>query len=39
VHPVYLVGLGVLFISSFRDGLMNTAGWPGFTRWIGTFLV
>jgi hypothetical protein len=39
VHPVYLIGLGVLFISSFRDALMSTAAWPAFTRWIGAFLV
>ena len=39
VHPVYLIGIGVLFVSSFRDGLMNTTFWPAFTRWIGTFLV
>jgi hypothetical protein len=29
----------VLFVSSFRDGLMQTDAWPAFTRWLGTLLV
>lgn len=39
VHPVYIVGLAVLYISSFRDSLMATTAWPAFTRWLGVLLV
>ena len=39
IHPVYLIGLAVLFVSSFRDALMDTDVWLGLTRWLGAFLV
>lgn len=39
VHPAYAIGLAVLFVSSFRDGLMQTEAWPAFTRWLGGLLV
>ena len=38
VHPVYVIGLIVLFVSSFRDGLMETNVWPAFVRWLGTIV-
>ena len=38
VHPVYVIGLVVLFVSSFRDGLMATDSWPALMRWLGTLI-
>lgn len=39
VSPAYAVGLTVLFVSSFRDHLMQTDFWPAFTGWLGGWLV
>jgi uncharacterized membrane protein YozB (DUF420 family) len=39
IHPVYVAGLGVLYISSFRDVLMQSDLWVGFARWLGTSFV
>jgi len=39
VSPAYAVGLAVLFVSSFRDHLMQTSFWPAFTGWLGGWLV
>jgi hypothetical protein len=39
VAPAYSIGLSVLFVSSFRDSLMQTTWWPAFTRWLGGLLV
>ena len=39
VHWVYLVGLAVLYVSSFRPKLMRTEMWPEFARWLGNLLV
>lgn len=36
VHPAYVIGVAVLFISGYRDGLMQTDVWPAFARWLGT---
>jgi hypothetical protein len=37
VHPVVVIGLVVLFVSSFRDGLMQTDLWLAFARLLGAF--
>ena len=39
IHPVYVIGITVLFVSRSRDSLMQTEAWPAFTRWIGSFLM
>ena len=38
LHPIYVIGLVVLFVSSFRDGLMQTDAWPAFVAWLGASL-
>jgi hypothetical protein len=39
IHPVYVIGLVVLYISSFRDVLMESDMWVGFVRFLGSGLV
>lgn len=39
VHPVYVIGLAVLFASGFRDAVMQTEPWQSFVRWLGAALV
>jgi hypothetical protein len=38
VHPVYAIGLTVLFVSSFRDAVMQTDTLLAFVRWLGAAL-
>jgi hypothetical protein len=39
VHWVYVMGVGILYASSYRPGLMRTDLWPEFARWLGALLV
>ena len=39
VHPVYLMGLAVLYLSSYRPRLIRTEVWPEFARWLGSFFI
>ncbi|MDX1405212.1 MAG: hypothetical protein R3192_11775 [Woeseiaceae bacterium] len=37
VHPVYVIGVAVLTISSFRDAVTSTDVWLAFTQWLAGF--
>jgi hypothetical protein len=39
VHWVYVMGVAVLYASSYRPRLMRTDLWPEFARWLGALLV
>jgi hypothetical protein len=38
VHPVYVIGGGVIAISSFRGPLKYTDMWVDFTHWLASIL-
>lgn len=39
VHPVYIIGVAVLTISSFRDIVTSTDAWMTFTQWLASVSV